>query len=572
MITTDILQSFATATVIQGRVIAVNYDTIDVETAAGIVLLKRNASSQSKQLCGIGANGFEYEELSWLALNGHYCLCRIVAYSLPSASLQRRHTLLTLVSFGLQPQHLIGDPTFHSQAALWLANFWLPTYDADEGGIFANILNGGVRVPGPEGEEKWSYITSRTIAGYSFAFQLTGEIKFLHAASSALDFLIRKSTDNVNGYHVFRSRQLRNGLPHPLASPLLNIFVYEYALTGPLRYLAATGDKTTLDFVNQGLESLMLFHDTEGGGFFDALDKNTLRPIKDVTSTKSFTSSADLLAAAVIFAKELNCATSNFDPKAISSELCNIIVRHHLVYGRPFIIESLNADWTPNSSSWRNEYATVDIAGNCGATAKVARVLAVCLPLLSPALRLEVEEWVKEILDNLLAAGVWDALRGGVYDVMLREWRKNEMGEFVYHGDYVWWTQEQFSVAAYLGFLLFDDTRYLEIARSILRFWTFCFMAQEGGVHDTVDHVGNPVSTRMGRWVKNSYHELEFAFFSSILEAIINDLPITLYFGPGHPGPYESALMDTGMVRWKIVEKRTLPNGVISVTFKADKE
>jgi hypothetical protein len=287
------------------------------------------------------------------------------------------------------------------------------------------------------------------------------------------------------------------------------------------------------------------------------------------TSTKSFTSSADLLAAAVIFAGELSCSTPSFDPGVISSELCRVIIDHHLVPGQPFIIESLDADWTPNSSPWRNEYATVDIAGNCGATAKVARVLAACLPLLPRALRQEARNWVKDILDNLLVAGAWDALRGGVYDVMLREWPAGKMGELVYHGDYVWWTQEQFCVALYLGFLIFGDSRYLQVARSVSRFWTFAFMAPEGGAYDTVDHAGNPVSTRMGRWVKSSYHELEFAYMASILEAIVNDLPITLFFAPGHPGPYEASLMDTGVVRWAILDKQTIPSGVISVTFKA---
>lgn len=562
------LEPFATTTVIQGRVVALGGDNLDVETAAGRVLLQRNSSTHSTRLIGIDAKGFQFEELPWSELQGHHCIFRIIVYDLPAGVPPRRHTLLSLVSFGADANHLLGDPDFHSHSAAWLGRFWLPTLDAEAGGVYANILNGGVQVPGPERDEKWSYITSRAVAGFSFAFQLTGELEFLHAATQTMNFL-KRSTDEIEGHLFFRPRQLRDGALHPSASPLLNIFVHEYALTGPLRYLAATDDTSARHFIDCGLESLMLFHDADDGGFFDALERTTLCPIIGVTSTKSFTSSADLLAATVIFAKEIGCSTSVFDPRSAAVELCQIIVRRHLVEGRPFIIESLNSDWSPNSSPWRNDYATVDIAGNCGATAKVARVLAVCLPLLAPALRAEARECVRNILEGLLAAGAWDALRGGVYDVMLRDCPSGQMGEFVYHGDFVWWTQEQLCVAAYLGFLLFGDCRYLEVARSILRFWICCFMARGGGVHDTVDHVGNPVSTQMGRWVKNSYHELEFAYFASIFEAVINDRPITLYFAPGHSGSYTSAIADIGIVRWEVLDKQRLPNGVIAVTFKS---
>ncbi len=566
----DLLQPFGTTTIIQGRVIKIHGDNLDIATAAGTALLKRNLSTYLERLDGVDINGFQFKNVLWEELEGHYCVCRIIAYSLSSNTPPRRHTLFSLVSFGPNCS-LLKNPGFHSRSAAWLAKFWLASLDTEHGGVFANVLNGGVYDPGSEGNEKWSYITSRSVAGFAFAFQLTGELEFLQAANHGMDFLKSSSVDKPNGHLFFRSRQMRDGRPHPDASPLLNIFVHEYALTGPLRFFAATADNSTYKFIEQGLESLMFFHDANDGGFFDGLERTTLRPVPGVTSTKSFTSSADLLAAAVIFAKELECYTPNFDPKAVLSEVCEIIVHRHLTEGNAFIIESLNANWLPNSSSWRNEYATVDIAGNCGATAKVARVLAVSLPLLPPTLQQETRCWIQKILDGLLSVGVWDPVRGGVYDVMLRDSRIGETAEFVYHGDFVWWVQEQLCVAAYLGFLLFENHHYLEVARSILRFWLCCFNSRRGGVHDTVDHAGNPVSTHMGRWVKNSYHELEFAYFASAFEAIINNKPITLYFAPRHPGPYINALPDIGVVQWTVLDKEELPNGVIAVKFTSDR-
>ena len=51
--------------------------------------------------------------------------------------------------------------------------------------------------------------------------------------------------------------------------------------------------------------------------------------------------------------------------------------------------------------------------------------------------------------------------------------------------------------------------------------------------------------------------------------SIINEHPITLYFAPGHPGPYTNALPDIGVVEWKVLDKRFLSNGVIAVKFKS---
>ena len=563
-----VLKPFGSTTIIQGRVTALQGNNLDIETAAGRVLLQCNHSTRLAKLIGIGLKGLQFRDVSISELQGHYCICRIMVYSLPSTCTPRRHTLFSLISFGCDCKELFGDPDFHCNIASWLANFWLISLDSEEGGIFANILNGGARVQGPEIYEKWSYITSRAVAGFSFAFQLTGRKEYLHSAAQGMDFL-KKSAHQIKDYLFFRSRQMRNGAQHPDTVPLLNIFVHEYALTGPLRYLAAASDTSTRSFIIQGLESIMCFHDSINRGFFDALDITTLRPINGLTSTKSFTSSVDLLAAAIIFAKELECVSPSCDPRSVSVEICELVLRHHLIEGKPFIIESLNSDWTPNSSTWRNEYATVDIAGNCGATAKVARVLAVSLPLLPPALSFEAQKWVKKILDGLLSLGAWDPLRGGVYDVMERNSPNGQLGEFLFHGDFVWWTQEQLCLAAYLGFLLFGDHHYLEVARSILRFWICCFMAPRGGVYDTVDHAGNPVSTHMGSWLKSSYHELEFAYFTSIFEAIINERPITLYFAPKHTGPYTNALPDIGVVQWKVLDKQILPNGVIAVQFKS---
>lgn len=565
-ITNNIKNSYAISTIIQGRITKVEGSNITVETHVEDLYLSINDSSEIKKLIKIDNHGIHYEKISLSDLNDHVCIFKIVIYNLPCDLKSRRHTILSLVSFGINNE-LIKNPNFHCNTADWLALFWLQTLDIEFGGNYVNILNGGAQIRGQDRDDKWSYITSRSLAGFSFAFQLTGKQEYLNAAIHDLEFL-KKSKDEIKGYVIFRQRQMRDGNHHQLASPLYNIFVHEYCLTGLLRYQAATSDSGIFDFIRKGLETLMLFHDSKYGGFYDALDRNTLKPIPNITSTKSFTSSADVLAAAVIFAKELNIRTKNFDPTSVVIETCKLIVKHHVLVENPFIIESFDADWTLNTSPWRNEYATADLAGSCGATAKVARVLAACLPSLPKKMQDRTKLAIKNIIDNLITVGAWDPLRGGVYDFMVRDWKKQQLGEFVFHSDYVWWSQEQLCVAAYLGYFLFNESRYLQIARSIVNFWLGCFFSQEGGVYDTIDNVGNPTLTQMGRWLKNSYHELEFTYYIATFEAIINKTHLSLYFALSYTGNYIEALPDIGIVKWTIIDNKILPNGTKLVMFK----
>ncbi|KOR29295.1 hypothetical protein TI05_15385, partial [Achromatium sp. WMS3] len=133
---------------------------------------------------------------------------------------------------------------------------------------------------------------------------------------------------------------------------------------------------------------------------------------------------------------------------------------------------------------------------------------------------------------------------------------------------YVWWSQEQLCIATYLGYLIFNDQHYLNIARSIVNFWLGCFLSTHGGVHDTIDHIGNPTLPLMGRWLKNSYHEIEFAYYIACFEAIINKTYINLYFAPSYKGNYIEALPDIGIVKWLIIDNKTLPDAIKLVTFK----
>jgi hypothetical protein len=125
---------------------------------------------------------------------------------------------------------------------------------------------------------------------------------------------------------------------------------------------------------------------------------------------------------------------------------------------------------------------------------------------------------------------------------------------------------EQMLWAAYSAYFCYQEHRWLEVARSILCFWYRFFLAWEGGVHDTVDHAGHPVSMRMGSWVKGSYHELETLWVAAAFEAAVARSPITLHFASDHPGPFSRSLPLIPSVQWEVVETTT-QGSVLGVTL-----
>jgi mannose/cellobiose epimerase-like protein (N-acyl-D-glucosamine 2-epimerase family) len=551
-------------TIIQGCISSINKVSLNLMTNSAEWVLHKNAGTIIKR---IEKQKYGWSHFGWNnELVSEYCLARIVT-PISKTSENETHTLLTLLCFGKAGSSPIEDHTFHIAVSGGLAEFWLCALDYENGGVFANILNGGVRDPAPSGVEKWSAMTSRNVAGFSFAFLLTGQRRFLYAAKHGMIFLKDHSRDTIHSKAVFRGHQKRDGSLFEDSLQLVNIFEQEYSLTGPLRYLAITNDNDARVVVEQGLDALAEFHDSQNGGFYDALLRSSLKPDKGKTDTKSFTSSADLMASVLIFASELEVKAITLDPSKAIQELVEIILDRHLVGGRPFIIESLNADWTPNTSMWRNHYATPDVAGNIGATAKVSRMLASALPLLKGKIRKRASEASLEILRNLLSIGAWDDERGGVFDVMLRNARNREPGELIWHANYVWWSQEQLCVAAYLGYLLSENDKYLTVARSILRFWYGCFLSESGGVYDTVDHAGHPVSTHMGRYVKNSLHEIELCYFAAVFESIITNSSLTIYFPEAFTGDYRQALPRLPGISWKIEHKVNRGDGTIAVNL-----
>jgi mannose/cellobiose epimerase-like protein (N-acyl-D-glucosamine 2-epimerase family) len=553
------------ATVVQGRVIGVAERELRLQTSHGDLVLRRNASTRVDLFSAVTWDGIGRTPIDWsIELIGHRCIAEIVLPVQAGIANGAPALDLALTSFGPWDNETITNPQFHQTASQWLARFWLENaLDTGSGGIFTNVLWGGGRPKGPERDDKWSYITSRHVAGFSFAFQLSGERRFLDAAWHAMRFLEENSVRIINDELFFHSRQARNGQPHPDAAPYVNFFVQTYALTGPLRLFAATGDRRLQDFVAKGLDAAMLFRDPDFGGFYDALDPVSLAPAFGVTSTKSFTSSADGVAAAFGFAMDLGVTGRRCQPAEVCREVADILVARHMQRGKPFIVESFDRDWGANTSTWRNEYATCDIAGNLGAAAKVARVLAAGLPLLKGDRRTQADAALQNLLEQLLATA-YDPLRGGVYDVMLRE---NSAGpEMVFHAGYVWWVMEQMIWAAYSAYFCYRQHRWLEVARSILCFWYRFFLPWEGGVHDTVDHAGNPVSPRMGSYVKGSYHELETAWIAAAFEAAVAGSPITLYFEGDHPGPYAGSLPSIPSVQWEVLDRQS-SHGTLAVTL-----
>jgi len=553
--------SLTTSTVVQGtlRVSDVGWE---IETADGaVVTTQPNAATRFEQQLTDGGSTCEMGCIE----DGDSVVAEIVFYAGSAES-----TILKLRSFGgASRPDPITVPAFHAAAAQRSADFWLKSQDP-QGGVFANLMVGGGPVPESDRHDKWTTMTSRNVAGNAFAFQLTGKPEYLEAARSAAQFLAERGTIECRGKSFLKSRQLRDGSTHPAADPLLNIFEQTYGILGWLRLYAVSGDPDVQRLLGDSLNALASFRDPVHGGLYDAIEPSTLEPVAGTTDTKSFTSSADVSAAVLQFATELGLSSAALSPRESMLEVARLLVEHHVLPERAAIAESFDRDWLPNTSDWRNPYATVDLAGNLGATAKVGRMLIAALPWLDAPARERTLDAVRGLVDNLMSVGAWDSIRGAAYDVISRESPTGQPGEFVYHSNYVWWVQEQFVILGYLGWFMFGERRLLEMARSILRFWHTCFVCPSGGVYDTVDHQGNPVELRMARWVKNSLHELELPYFAAAMESIASGEPLMQFFTTAGANIGAGALPTVPGYAWRELERESNGKDVVRITFQAE--
>jgi len=399
--------------------------------------------------------------------------------------------------------------------------FWIKNaYDSDFGGFFSNVNQFGnvtTLTPQRPGFEKVPYKRKSLIAqsrhgfGFTKAFMLTGDEKYLDYAQSALDFLYNYGWDNVNdGWYCFAKS---DGTIDYTQYDLRDLnqkwsFQQHYALLGIVAHYEATRNSKTKEFMNKGLNSLYSnLWDSRSGyeGYYEYADYDWKNKRE-----KGFTATVDAITTN---AESIYLITKEEKYKTRLLQLADNITDHFIpqmdnAKVKALYPEVFNTDWTVNLNGSKT--------GSIGHFLKTAWCLG--RTYLCDTTRTEYKEAAIKILNEAWNykngdISIWDHKNGGAFyeiNILTGEWNGTNGNSKDY------WTLEQSFTAAMLNYYITGDKIYLQMADEALDFFMNHFVDKENGeIFYTLDKTGTEIKKgTKGDDYKASYHSTEMGYYA----------------------------------------------------------
>jgi mannose/cellobiose epimerase-like protein (N-acyl-D-glucosamine 2-epimerase family) len=388
---------------------------------------------------------------------------------------------------------------------------------------------------------------SRLVYGFSSAYMLTGEDKFLEAAETGTEYLREhmrfydRDEDVIYWYHgidIHGNRE-EKVFASEFGDDYYAIPAYEqiYALTGPVQTYRITGDSRILYDAEKTVDLFERFYlEAELGGYFSHLDPITLDPRAGSLGTnkgeKNWNSVGDHAPAYLI---NLYLATDEQRYADMLESTFDTIVKHFPDYeNSPFVQEKFHEDWSHDTSHlWQQNRGVI------GHNLKIAWNLMRMYGLLTKS---KYEYLARKIAEKMPKFGM-DNQRGGWYDVMERLLRRDEkLHRFAFHDRKAWWQQEQGILAYLIMNGVLGDKQYLRLARESAAFYNAFFLDHDdGAVYFNVLANGIPylmgTERFKGSHSMSGYHAFELCFLATIYtNLLIKEQPVDLYFKPRPDG------------------------------------
>lgn len=394
---------------------------------------------------------------------------------------------------------------------------------------------------------------SRLVYGFSSAYMMTGDERFLEAAEKGTEYLrdhmrFVDMDENItywyHGIDVDGNRETKI-FASEFGDDYDAIPAYEqiYALAGPIQTYRITGDPRILEDAGQTVDLFDRFYlDEEKGGYFSHLDPITLDPRSDSLGEnkgrKNWNSVGDHAPAYLI---NLYLATGDERYGKMLEYTFDTITTHFPDYDNsPFVQEKFYEDWSHDSTHmWQQNRGVV------GHNLKISWNL---MRMFGELPKEEYEKFARKIAEVMPAIGS-DLQRGGWYDVMERKLADGEQcHRMAFHDRKAWWQQEQ-GILAYLilkGVL--GDDEFLRIARESSAFYNAFFLDHDdGAVYFNVLANGIPylmgTERFKGSHSMSGYHSFELAYLAQVYtNLLITYKPMDLYFKP-LPGGFKDNLL-----------------------------
>ncbi len=425
--------------------------------------------------------------------------------------------VLSMVVLGVMPvtaapnegAKLLTGAYWRQQALHDLIPFWARTVDQNGGGYFTDVKIDGTI--GPK-QLKYPRMISRLVYGYSAAYLLSGEERYLELASHGMEFLKQYGWDaQYGGWFTELDAERRSTVPPK------DLFDQTYGNLGPIIYYFATGDPAARDLVQRCHQLLQTkAWDKEHQGYFAMVNRDW----QVAETEKSFNSQVDTATAYLIY---YYLATRQPELLQDLKNIGDVIVKRMYDPETGYVRERFTRQWQYLDSYQGKDQ--IDIGHNL----KTAWVLLRLHQLLGYGTEdSQYLIYARKIADQMLNTG-WDPLNHGWYlqkSVYQPAKAKIEKAK-------CWWTQTEGSFLMLNLYHLRPDRRYLENFRQNAAFWDRYFVDRKyGEVYAYLSETGqfDPNSLKADLY-KSAYHSMEHALMNYLYTQLyIRKEPVELYF------------------------------------------
>jgi mannose/cellobiose epimerase-like protein (N-acyl-D-glucosamine 2-epimerase family) len=409
---------------------------------------------------------------------------------------------------GQNIKYLDGE-FWRQQGLTKIIPFWQShVRDTVYGAFYVNLSREGKPLPP---WDKYPAMISRQIFGFTSAYLLSGNEKYLETAGEGVNYLLKYAWDSKYGGWFDLLDQ--SGSPKETTKSVPNQL---YTNVGLALYYFATGDENVLSRIKESIRIQKKYaFDNVNGGYYQTL----FRDLSVSDSSKSKHSHYGYTSSLLI---NMMMITRDEEIRSFAEELMQISFRQ---------MTDKNYGWfngfpKPYDIKWNLTPAVVNNKEVISAGAQLTAGLSL--------LRLyeitgDENYRTKGVnLGNQLTHSAWDSTSGGWYDVIERmpPFKPQDTSSVS------WWIQ---SYGLFLQLHLYHITgekQYLDFYQKMASFWDNYFVDKEfGSVFLNVSAAGVPITTNKAVAWKASYHEMENALLNYLyLNLYVNHEPVTLHF------------------------------------------
>ncbi len=409
-----------------------------------------------------------------------------------------------------------------NNAEFWIKYAYEPTY----GGFYSQVnRDGSLR-----STTKKSFM-AQTRHGYGFtrAFMLTGDEKYLTFAKSALDFMTTYGWDKTNEgwyYLGLKNGALDNNAPSWNYNSNKWSFQQHYALLGIIANYEATQDAGMKAWMEKGLNSVNThMWDARVGyeGYYEDASADW-----STKSAKGFTPTVD---AVTTHAELAYLVTQKPELKTRLLELGDIMVKRFVASMDDSRVKVLYPESYDSNWNWGPTTPKDNSMGSVGHFIKTAWCLG--RAYLCDTTKKELKNAAIKILDESWtykngAVTVWDHTNGGPFtniDVFTGNWKGNANKK-------EYWMMEQGFTAPMLNYYITKNPIYLQMADESLNYFMNNFVDKVyGEIYSVLNADGTIAGTTKGDDYKASYHSNELGYYAYLYSNLYYlHKPASLYY------------------------------------------